>query len=100
VVLTVLALVFALLRWAELRALHTRWDQDAYGSTTWVLAVTHGTLIVAEIGEMLFMLGLFVSGSGVTERHYSDAGDSVIYWYFFTGSWIVLAAILCLVPRL
>jgi cytochrome c oxidase subunit III len=99
VVLTVLVIAFAVLRVFELRALHTRWDADAYGTTTWVILLMHGSLIVVEVGEVLTMVAIFYSHR-VTERHCSDASDVAAYWYFLTGSWIVLAAILVLWPRL
>jgi heme/copper-type cytochrome/quinol oxidase subunit 3 len=98
-VLAVLVIAFAALRVLEVRALHTGWDADAYGSTTWTILLMHGSLIVVEIGEVLTMLAIFYSGR-VTERHCSDASDVATYWYFLTGSWIVLASILVLWPRL
>jgi heme/copper-type cytochrome/quinol oxidase subunit 3 len=98
-VLAVLAAAFVALRVLELGALHTRWDADAYGTTTWGIVLMHGSLIVVEVGEMLVMLAIFHSRR-VTERHYSNASSTVAYWYFLTGSWIVLAAILLLWPLL
>jgi heme/copper-type cytochrome/quinol oxidase subunit 3 len=100
VVTLVFALAFGVLRWLELEALGTRWDQDAYGSATWVLLVTHGTLLLTTIGETAFMVVLFLFSPRVAERHYSDTDDSTFYWYFLTGSWIVLGSIVLLVPRL
>jgi heme/copper-type cytochrome/quinol oxidase subunit 3 len=97
--LAVLVIAFMALRVLELRALDTRWDADAYGTTTWILLLMHGSLIVVEIGEVLVMLAI-LSTSRATERHCSDASDVTAYWYFLTGSWIVLAAILVLWPRL
>jgi cytochrome c oxidase subunit I+III len=99
VVLAVLVIAFAVLRVFELRALHTRWDADAYGTTTWIILLVHASLIVVEVGEVLTMVAIFYSHR-VTERHCSDASDVAAYWYFLTGSWIVLAAILVLWPRL
>jgi cytochrome c oxidase subunit I+III len=99
VVLAVLVIAFAVLRVLELRALHTRWDADAYGTTTWIILLMHGSLIAVEVGEVLTMVAIFHSRR-VTERHCSDASDVAAYWYFLTGSWIVLAAIVVLWPRL
>jgi cytochrome c oxidase subunit 3 len=99
VVLAVLVTAFLVLRVLEVRALHTRWDADAYGTTTWTILLMHGSLIVVEVGEVLTMVAIFYSRR-VTERHCSDASDVAAYWYFLTGSWIVLAAILVLWPRL
>jgi cytochrome c oxidase subunit 3 len=98
-VLAVLVVAFLALRVLELGALHTRWDADAYGTATWTILLMHGSLIVVEVGEVFTMLAIFYSHR-VTERHCSDASDVSAYWYFLTGSWIVLAAILVLWPRL
>jgi heme/copper-type cytochrome/quinol oxidase subunit 3 len=98
-VLAVLVMAFAVLRVFEVHALHTRWDSDAYGTTTWAILLMHGSLIAVEVGEVLVVLAIFYSRR-LTERHYSDASDVAAYWYFLTGSWIVLAAILVLWPRL
>ena len=98
-VLAVLVTAFLALRVLEVGALHTRWDADAYGTTTWAILLMHGSLIVVEVGEVLTMLAIF-HRRRVTERHCSDASDVAAYWYFLTGSWIVLAAILVLWPRL
>jgi cytochrome c oxidase subunit I+III len=98
-VLAMMVIAFLALRVLEVRALHTRWDADAYGTTAWTILLMHGSLIVVEIGEVLVMLAILYSRR-VTERHCSDASDIAAYWYFLTGSWIVLGAILVLWPRL
>jgi cytochrome c oxidase subunit III len=97
VVLTVFAIAFCVVRWFEITALHTRWDANAYGSITWFTLITHATLLVVEACEMATMTALFLF-SDPSERHFSDASDNGLYWYFMTGAWIVLAAIVYLTP--
>lgn len=92
-----LAVVFVILRALELEGVHTRWDSHAYGSAVWCVLVAHGTLLLAEAIEIVVLAALFFTPR-VTERHFSDTSDAAFYWYFMTGAWLPLAAMLYLVP--
>jgi heme/copper-type cytochrome/quinol oxidase subunit 3 len=61
--------------------------------------VTHTTLLLLETVEtMVFTAVLF--SPNLEERDLSAASDNAIYWYFMTGVWIPLAAIVYLSPYL
>ena len=99
VLATVFALVFCVLRWFEFRALHTRWDTNAYGSAAWAIVFAHATLLVAQLAEGAAITALLYLGP-VEPKHIADVDDSCLYWYFMTGAWIVLYLLVFVSPRL
>jgi len=99
VVASLFALSFLYLRWQDFQALNVRWDTNAYGSIAWMTAGFHGTILVLQVVETLVFTGFLFTGS-FEEKHFSDATDSVFYWYFFVGSWIPLYLMLYPGPRL
>jgi cytochrome c oxidase subunit III len=99
VVASLFALSFLYLRWKDFMSLNVRWDANAYGSIAWMTAGFHGTILVLQVVETLIFTVFLFSGD-FEERHFSDATDSVFYWYFFVGSWIPLYLTLYLSPRL
>jgi cytochrome c oxidase subunit I+III len=99
VVASAFAVSFLFLRWQDFLALNVRWDTNAYGSIAWMTAGFHGTILLLQVIETLVFTGFLFSQS-VEEKHFSDAVDSVFYWFFFVGSWIPLYFTLYLSPRL
>ena len=97
VVVSVLAVVMCVLRALELDALHVRWDSTAYGSVAWATLVTHSTLLLLETVETLVFTILLYSPN-LEQRDISGVSDNALYWYFMTGIWIPLAAIVFLSP--
>ena len=51
VICSVLAVACAWSAAFEFRALHVRWDTNAYGSAAWATLVTHSTLLLLETVE-------------------------------------------------
>jgi cytochrome c oxidase subunit I+III len=98
-----LALVFAVaflpLRWMDLLALNCRWDTNAYGSVAWLTAGVHATLLWLNLFETLGFVALLYS-SKFQERHFTDVSESCFYWYFMTGAWVPLYAMVYLTPYL
>jgi heme/copper-type cytochrome/quinol oxidase subunit 3 len=99
VVEAVLAVIFVALRWQEFLSLNVRWDANAYGSIAWATTGFHATLLLLQMVETIIFAG-FLYGSKIEEKHFSDAYDSAFYWYFMTGSWIVLYVVVFLTPYL
>jgi cytochrome c oxidase subunit III len=86
------------LRILEFKALHTRYDSNAYGSITWtILAVHFAHLLAGTIETFLIALVMFVGP--VEEKHYTDASVMAVYWYFIAISWVALYAIVFVAPR-
>jgi heme/copper-type cytochrome/quinol oxidase subunit 3 len=91
-------LAFVALRWFELPALHVRWDENAYGSSAWLVLIVHGTLLAAEVGELL-VFSLIAWTGRWEEKHFPDTADLAMYWYFMCLSWLPLYAMVFLLPR-
>jgi cytochrome c oxidase subunit 3 len=98
IVSALFALALMVLRWFELRALNTRWDSNAYGSIAWTTVGLHATLLIVEAGEVLGTAVLFLRGP-LQPKHFSDAEDIAIYWYFLVAIWIPLYVMIFLIPR-
>jgi cytochrome c oxidase subunit 3 len=91
-------LAFVALRWFELGDLNVRWDLNAYGSSAWLVLIVHGTLLAAEVGE-LAVFSLIAWTGRWEEKHFPDASDLAMYWYFMCLSWLPLYAMVFLLPR-
>ncbi len=97
--LSLLSVAFAALRWFEFGALNVRWDASAYGSAAWLVLAGHGTLVGAEVLEVLPFSYVLFRGP-LEERYFSDANDLSLYWYFMVGVWLPLYALVFLSPNL
>jgi cytochrome c oxidase subunit 1/cytochrome c oxidase subunit I+III len=86
------------LRWFALQQLHVRWDTNAYGSSAWLVLVVDGTLLAAEVGELL-VFSLIAWTGRWEEKHFPDTADLAMYWYFMCLSWFPLYAMVFLLPR-
>jgi heme/copper-type cytochrome/quinol oxidase subunit 3 len=92
-------LAFVVVRWFELRALDVGLGGTAYGSIAWTTLGLHTTLLLLEVAGALCCAVPFF-GSRPTDERYADVSDHALYWYFMTGSWIVLAGMIYLLPRI
>jgi cytochrome c oxidase subunit III len=99
VVCALLALVMCALRAFEFGALNVRWDSNAYGTVAWATLTAHTTLLVLETLETLVFVALLFSPN-LEQRDLAGASDNALYWYFLTGAWIPLYAIVFLSPYL
>jgi cytochrome c oxidase subunit III len=99
VVLSIFVLAFVFLRWQDFRALNVRWDSSAYGSIAWITVGAHGTILMLQAVETVIFTAFLLWGR-IEEKHFSDTSDSVFYWFFFTGSWVVLYLTVYLSPYL
>lgn len=86
------------LRGFEFRALHTRFDSNAYGSITWTILGVHLAHLLAGTIET-FLIGLVMFVGPVEKKHFTDATVMAVYWYFIVISWVALYAIVFLTPR-
>lgn len=94
----VFAVVFNAVRVFEFTSLNVSWYSDAYGSAVWTLLGFHTFHLVTDLVDSAALWMLFVTGP-VQERHFADAADNAMYWYFVVGSWIPIYAVIYLVPR-
>jgi cytochrome c oxidase subunit III len=96
---SVLVVIMVLLRWFEFKSLNVRWDSNAYGSAAWATVTAHGTLLLLEAAETLAFTVLLFTGP-VEQRDLGGSSDNAVYWYFMTGIWIPLYAVVFLSPYL
>jgi len=82
----------------EFFALGVRWDLNAYASAAWAMVFAHFTLLLASAAETMTIAFIFATGSDEM-RHYSDAGDNAMYFYFLALAWVPIWVILYLLPR-
>jgi heme/copper-type cytochrome/quinol oxidase subunit 3 len=86
------------LRILEFKALHTRWDTNAYGAIVWSILAVHFAHILAATIETLIIATLMLTGP-IEEKHYVDITVNAVYWYFVALSWVALYSIVFLAPR-
>jgi cytochrome c oxidase subunit 3 len=81
-----------------LRALHFRWDANAYASTAWsivFLQLVHE--LVATLEAVL--MAAWVLAHGMDRKHARDIRTTAIYWYWVSAMWFVNFAVVFLSPR-
>ena len=81
------------------KGLHFRWDENAYGSITWVLVGLHWLhiLIAALEGGLS---AVWIAREGVDMKHAVDVRCSAVYWFWATGVAVVLYVVVFLGPWL
>jgi cytochrome c oxidase subunit III len=94
----VLGLAAIGLRWPEFHALKFSWDDNAYGSITWMILGMHLTHLIVGTCENALMLGWVVT-HGLDDKHARDIRVSAVYWYWIVATWVLLFAIVFVGPR-
>jgi heme/copper-type cytochrome/quinol oxidase subunit 3 len=98
VVMSLIGLVTIGIRFYEFTGLNVRWDQNAYGSLTWVLLGLHATHLITDVADTLVLTVLMFTRHA-TGKRFSDVSDNAFYWYFVVGSWLPLYLLIYWVPR-
>jgi heme/copper-type cytochrome/quinol oxidase subunit 3 len=99
-VMTVMGILPLAFRIFEFPALHILWDQNAYGSITWVLLGLHTTHILTDLVDTLVLTCLMFSKHADNPRRYGDVEDNALYWNFVVVAWLPIYACIYWVPRL
>jgi heme/copper-type cytochrome/quinol oxidase subunit 3 len=100
VVMSLMGILPLALRIFEFSALHILWDQNAYGSITWVLLGLHTTHILTDLVDTLVLACLMFSKHADNPRRYGDVEDNALYWNFVVVAWLPIYACIYWVPRL
>jgi cytochrome c oxidase subunit III len=98
VVLTLIGIVAVVLRGLEYTQLNTRWDDNAYGSITWVLLSLHTIHVATDVVDGGVLAALMFAGP-VTERRFVDVSENSLYWYFIVAWWIPIYLVIYWAPR-
>ncbi len=98
VIMTVLGLVAVGIRFFEFFNLAVNWDQNAYGSITWVVLGLHATHLITDVGDTLVLAALMFTRHA-RGRRFSDVSDNAFYWHFVVIAWLPLYVLIYWVPR-
>ena len=93
------SLVFLIVRIFEFRGLNVRWDQDAYGSTIWILLGLHTVHLLTDTWDTSVLAVLMHTGP-LEGKRYVDVSENALYWYFVVLSWLPIYAVIYWAPRL
>ena len=87
------------LRGFEFSAVQFRWDSNAYGSVVWFVLGMHALHLLVLTSETLLLL-IWIMRREFDMKHRVDVVTVAVYWYWVTGVWLVLFAIIYFTPRL
>jgi heme/copper-type cytochrome/quinol oxidase subunit 3 len=99
VVTLIVNLAAIVIRYYEFDSLHFKWNDNAYGSITWIILGVHMFHLFVMACEDIY-LTLWTYIRGVDAKHAVDLTVTAVYWYWIVGMWIVLFPIIYLVPRI
>jgi heme/copper-type cytochrome/quinol oxidase subunit 3 len=97
-VLVLCGVANAALRVGEYASLNCRWDDNAYGSITWVLLSLHTIHVGTDVVDSMVLLALAFLGP-VTKNRFVDWSENSLYWYFIVAWWVPIYTVIYLVPR-
>lgn len=98
-VMSIAVAIAVVLRIYDFRDINAHWDTNAYGSAAWITIAFHSTLLFLEALETWVFTALFWFGP-VEGKHFSDADDNCLYWYFMSLVWLPMYMLLYWTPRL
>jgi heme/copper-type cytochrome/quinol oxidase subunit 3 len=93
-----LNIVAIIIRYYEFDSLLFKWEDNAYGSITWMILGMHMFHLIVLACEDIFLLA-WTYVKGVDDKHILDITVLGVYWYWVVGVWLVLFGIVYLVPR-
>lgn len=91
-------IVAIVIRYYEFDSLLFKWEDNAYGSITWMILGMHMFHLIVLACEDIFLLA-WTYVKGVDDKHILDLTVLGVYWYWVVGVWLVLFGIVYLVPR-
>jgi cytochrome c oxidase subunit III len=87
------------IRYYEYDSLHFKWDDNAYGSITWMLLGMHMLHIIVLGVEDIYLI-VWTFAKGIDEKHALDLTVTAVYWYWIVGMWLLVFPLVYLTPRL
>ena len=97
--MTIFGVLPLVLRFYEFRAMHVRWDSNAYGSIVWTLLGLHTTHVLTDLADTV-VLALMFTKHGSNPRRFGDVQDNALYWNFVVLTWLPIYGCLYWLPRL
>jgi heme/copper-type cytochrome/quinol oxidase subunit 3 len=87
------------IRYYEFDSLHFKWNDNAYGSITWIILGVHMFHFFVMLCEDSY-LTIWTYTKELDDKHALDLSVLAVYWYWIVGMWVVLFTIVYLVPRM
>ena len=97
-VLTLMGVVAVVLRGFEFAALNCRWDDNAYGSITWLLLGLHTIHVATDVVDSAVLLALAFT-QPMSQERFVDMSENSLYWYFIVLWWIPVYLTIYFAPR-
>ena len=95
---TLAGVIALVLRFFEFRAMHIRWDTNAYGSIVWTILGMHTGHLIASTLENILLMVLMRAGP-VEAKHFVDTNVNAVYWYFVVFAWLPIYCVVYFAPR-
>ena len=95
---TLAGVIALVLRFFEFRAMHIRWDTNAYGSIVWTILGMHTGHLIASTLENILLMVLMRAGP-VEAKHFVDTNVNAVYWYFVVLAWLPVYCVVYFAPR-
>ena len=86
------------IRYYEYDSLHFKWNDNAYGSITWMILGMHMLHMFVMAAEDTYLL-IWTFIKGADEKHAVDLTVTAVYWYWIVGIWVPLYFLIYIVPR-
>jgi cytochrome c oxidase subunit I+III len=99
VITLMLNVALIVLRAFEFKALHFRWDANAYGSITWTILGMHMIHLIVLAAEDVY-LAVWTYARGLDQKHALDITVTAVYWYWIAGTWVLLYTLVYFGPRM
>jgi cytochrome c oxidase subunit 3 len=90
---------FLAVRALEFAALGVRWDTSAYGSVVWMLLALHTVHLATDVYDTAVLTVLMHTGP-IEDKRFVDVSENAFYWYFVVISWLPIAAVIYVAPRI
>jgi cytochrome c oxidase subunit 3 len=98
VVTLVFNIAAIVIRYYEYDSLLFKWNDNAYGSVTWMILGMHMLhLFVMFAEDTYLMLWTFIKG--LDDKHALDLTVTAVYWYWIVAIWVPLYLLIYILPR-
>ncbi len=97
-VLAACATVTVVLRALEYTGLNCRWDDNAYGSLTWLLLSLHTMHLATDTADSYVLLAM-AHKKPPSRKRFVDYSENSLYWYFIVLAWIPVYLTVYFAPR-
>ena len=98
IVMLLFAVAFTVVRVFEFQSLNCHWDQNAYGSIVWVNMGFHTIHLLTDMVDSVVLIVLMFTGP-IEGKRFVDVSENSIYWNFVIVIWLLLYAVIYIVPR-